>query len=441
MRESAETRPSRRVAASRGRRGLAVAAIAGAVCLLATACQSAGSAGAAGKHAGAAPSTTAPPQPTLAISPSDGSSGVKPDAAVTVAPTRASVQKVTVTEGGKPVQGATTTLADGSTAWHSAWPLQTSSTYTVTATGTGKKGQSVTSTSTFHTLKPSQTFQVQIFEGYQQTYGVGMPIILKFSQPVKDKAAMERALELTTSHPVVGAWRWDSSKEVDFRPRTYWPANTQVSFTGHFDGAQIAPGVYGTANLTQSFKIGTSLIVVASTKTHYMKIYRAGKLYATWPISTGDAANPTADGTYLTIEKHNPVRMIGPGYNTLVPYSVRFTWSGNYIHDAYWSVAQQGHVNVSHGCVNVSPQHSKIYFDMAVPGDPVTITGSPAAGKWDDGWTEWFLTWPKYLQGSALHMAVKAGPSGSSFVSPSDLSAPSAAAPLGQPEQGNYLAQ
>ena len=36
-----------------------------------------------------------------------------------------------------------------------------------------------------------------------------MPIILYFSQPITDKAAVERALQITTSKPVVGAWYWD----------------------------------------------------------------------------------------------------------------------------------------------------------------------------------------------------------------------------------------
>ena len=50
-----------------------------------------------------------------------------------------------------------------------------------------------------------------------------MPIMLVFSQPITDKAAVERSLQLTTSKPVVGAWYWDGSQTLDFRPRDYWP--------------------------------------------------------------------------------------------------------------------------------------------------------------------------------------------------------------------------
>ena len=133
--------------------------------------------------------------------------------------------------------------------------------------------------------------------------------------------------------------------------------------------------------------------------------------------------------------------MVGNGYNELVNFAVRYTYSGDYIHDAPWSVGQQGNTNVSHGCLNVSPAHSEAYYNLAVPGDPVTVTGSPAAGKWDDGWTVWFLSWDQLLQGSALHEAVQAGPSGSSFVNPSTLPAAAAASPLKSAQPNNAAAQ
>jgi hypothetical protein len=77
---------------------------------------------------------------------------------------------------------------------------------------------------------------------------------------------------------------------------------------------------------------------------------------------------------------------------------------------------------------------------MAIPGDPITITGSPKAGNWDNGWTEWFLSWSGYLKGSATGMAVEAGPRGSTFVSPSALSADPGSVPQTTASGGNYLA-
>jgi hypothetical protein len=88
----------------------------------------------------------------------------------------------------------------------------------------------------------------------------------------------------------------------------------------------------------------------------------------------------------------------------------------------------QGSANVSHGCVNTSPAHARTYYKLAVPGDPVIVTGSPRPGTWDNGWTEWFLTWKQLLLGSALHAEVVAGPRGSSFVAP-DVLQPAARLP------------
>jgi lipoprotein-anchoring transpeptidase ErfK/SrfK len=263
---------------------------------------------------------------------------------------------------------------------------------------------------------------------------------------ITDRAAVERALQVTTSRPVVGAWYWDYPCNMAvtcayFRPRDYWPRGTTVSFTGHLNGVRGAPGLYGAHTLTQTFGIGASLVAVGNTGTHRTQIYYNGKLRYNWPISSGRPGDDTPDGSYLTIEKANPVQMTGPGYSISVPWSVRFTFSGDYYHDAYWSVGQQGFENVSHGCVNLAPADAQAYYNLAVPGDPITIVGSPKGGAWDNGWTEWFLSWSQLLKGSALHQAVQAGPSGSTFVDPSALPADAATAPLQTSPANNAAAR
>jgi lipoprotein-anchoring transpeptidase ErfK/SrfK len=380
----------------------------------------------------------------VTITPADGAADADPAQGVTVTAAHGTLTSVRVqASGGQaavgPVAGA---YAAGNTSWHSStWALGVSQSYTVTATASAG-GHAVTTTSRFRTLTPAATFTTEIFEGSGSTYGVGMPILLYFSHRITNRAAVERALQVSASKPVVGSWYWDNSCGMAatcayFRPRDYWPGGTTVTFTGHLDGVQGAPGVYGDHTLTQTFRIGQSVIAVASPKKHSTQIYVGGKLRYNWPISTGKPGDDTPDGSYLTIEKENPVRMTGPGYNLLVPWSVRFTWSGDYYHDAYWSVGEQGFTNVSHGCVNLSPADAETYYKLAVPGDPITITGSPKAGKWDNGWTMWFLSWQQYLKGSALGQAVEAGPGGSTFVSPAALPADTAKAPLSRPVAGS----
>jgi lipoprotein-anchoring transpeptidase ErfK/SrfK len=437
--------------ARRARRYAGVTA-AVAISLLATACSSGGHASAPGQtkaQASAAAAASAKAHAAalakdLKITPANGSHGVSPSAGISVTAVKGTVANVTVHTSGDAVSGS---LSDGGKTWHSARNLNVSQSYTVTATGTAPSGEKITTTSTFRTLTPTRSLTTMIFEGDHQTYGVGMPIILTFSQPVTNKAAVERSLELTTSKPVIGAWYWDGDQHLYFRPRDYWPAGTTVSFDGHLNGVEAASGVYGAANLTQTFDIGRALIAVASTTTHRTQIYLNGKLAHQWPISTGRSTLPTPDGTYLSVEKANPVRMVGGGapgssgyYNELVNYAVRFTYSGDYYHSAPWSVVNQGTSNVSHGCVNLPPVAAQTYYNMSIPGDPITVTASTAAGKWDDGWTEWFLPWSQYLKGSALGQAVQAGPQGSTFVSPSSLPADTATAPLSTSASGNYSA-
>ena len=411
-----------------GRRVLATAAATLCLGLIGSAC-----AGCAGQRTSAR-HTTSVPTARLSITPASGSRSVKPQTGIAVKALGGKIVKVSVDTRGDPVTGI---LDSTATTWHSRWALDTATRFTVRATALDAEGRTVTATSTFRTLTPQRTFSTQIFQGHNLTYGVGMPIILKFSRPITDRRAVERSLRLWTSRPVVGAWYWDGDATLYFRPRSYWPAHTRVRFVGYLNGIEVSPGVYGTHTLRQSFVIGRSLIAVASTRTHHVRIYLNRRPFANWPISTGRSGDDTPNGTYLTIEKQNPAHMKGPGYDIQVPWSVRFTWSGAYLHDASWSVGEQGSTNVSHGCVNLSPAHAKTYYQLAVPGDPVTISGSPRGGTWDNGWTVWFLSWRKLLRGSALHEAVRVGPNGSTFVKPASLRPSRAKPPLGAPRPRN----
>jgi lipoprotein-anchoring transpeptidase ErfK/SrfK len=416
-----------------GRRRAVLAATAATLCL-SLALAACGPSAAPPASPSPSPST---PTANVSIKPAGGSQSAKPQKGITVRVQGGTLVTVSVKTSGDEVKGA---LNGAATTWHSQWALNTDTRYTVTATALDTAGRTVTKTSTFHTLKPKSTFSARIFQGQGLTYGVGMPVMLQFSVPITNKIAVEQALHLWASKRAVGAWYWDNSSTLYFRPRAYWPQHTEVRFVGHLDGVEGAPGVYGDHTLRQEFQIGESLIAVANTRAHHVRIYKDRHLWATWPISTGRPGKDTPNGTYLTIEKQNPAHMKGPGYDIQVPWSVRFTWSGNYMHDASWSVGVQGYANVSHGCVNLSPEHAQTYYKLAVPGDPVTVSGSPKAGKWDDGWTVWFLSWSELLQGSALHKAVKVGAQGSSFVAPSSLRKSKAKSPLGAPRVGNSQA-
>ena len=437
MRDSERSLTGRHLLAGR-RAGLAITGMAGALCLLATACSGSSSSNPPQHGSSNGGSTVAKNGAIVSITPANGSTNVKTGNGVSVTVTHGKIQNVSVTSGHAHAGGT----LQGQTAWHTVWPLHAATRYTVTVTATGTDGKTTTATSTFKTQRPAGTFSASTILG-NQTYGVGIPIMINYSQAVdpRFRAGIEKAINIRSSKPVVGAWYWDGGQTLDFRTRNYWPQYAKVSFNAHFNGAQIAPGVFGAANLSQAFSIGKALIGVTSTRTHQTRIYWGHKLYQKWPDSSGMPGDDTANGTYLTIEKANPTLMSGPGYkNVPVYWSVRFTWSGNYYHSAPWSLGEQGFTNVSHGCVNLSPQHAQWYYERAYPGDPITVTGSPVAGKWDDGYTEWFLSWKQLLHGSATHEAVQVGPTGSTFVNPDTLPAAAPASRLFGSMPHNYLA-
>ena len=405
------------------------------VALLAAACAGSGH---AGSHSASHHTRPVAAHPVSAarieITPVDGTRSAHPERGITIRAEQGTITAVFARAGGRPVAG---TFNRRHTVWRSRWALRVGTRYRVRATATDARNRKRTATSVFRTLTPAASFSATIAEGAHETYGVGMPIILTFSQPITHRRAVERSLELATSKPVVGAWYWDGDQTLYFRPRGYWRPHTVVHFTGHLNGVDGAPGVYGTHTLTQTFEIGRSLIAVADTQTHDVKIYLDRRLFGDWPMSSGRPGDDTPNGTYLTIEKGNPVEMKGPGYDLMVPWSVRFTWSGDYLHDAYWSVSEQGFTNVSHGCVNLSPANAQTYYELEVTGDPVTVTGSPRAGTWGNGWTVWFLSWKQLVRGSALHRAVYAGRGGSTFVAPSAFAHLTGRPPLDRPAPGN----
>lgn len=371
----------------------------------------------------------------------------RPDLGVRVAARRGTLTAVTVrTASGQLVPGS---YSSGSRSWHTGWALAPGQTYQVTATAVNTTHQRTVIGGTFRTFRPGRTVTASTTMIPHETYGIGMPIMLSFSRAVTDRTAVERSLQITSSKPVTGAWYWMNSKSVWFRPRGYWPVHTRVRFTAHLAGVQTAPGVFGRADLSQGFRIGSSLVVVANTASHYMKVWWKGRLAGNWPISTGRPGMDTADGRYLSFAMANPVDMnsatigIPPGspgyYNELVYDAVQFTASGTYIHSAPWSVAEQGIVNVSHGCVNVGPANAVWYYDHSMLGDPISVVGSPVRGTWDNGWTIYFLSWPKLLAGSATGDAVLASASGSQFV-PGSAAGLAAAAGTPSPVQVTRLA-
>ena len=128
---------------------------------------------------------------------------------------------------------------------------------------------------------------------------------------------------------------------------------------------------------------GDAFLGVASLSEHTFTVSRNGEVLRTMPASMGKPSRPTPIGNFTALSKERTVvmdsRTIGiplsspEGYKIVASYAVRITSSGVYVHSAPWSVDSQGHANVSHGCINLSPDNAAWYFNNVSVGDPVDV--------------------------------------------------------------------
>jgi len=202
-----------------------------------------------------------------------------------------------------------------------------------------------------------------------QVVGVAMPITVTFAGPVADRAAAERSFAISSPNAPQGTFSWLENDVVQWSPSSYWPAHSTVSLA------------VGGAKTT--FTAGTSVIGVADLDAHTFTVSIDGQVARQMPASMGKPRFGTPIGSFTALEKQSPVimdsRTIGiplsdpEGYKLTVYNAVRVTWGGVYVHGAPWSVASQGNSNVSHGCINLSPDNAAWYYDTVSIGDPIIV--------------------------------------------------------------------
>ncbi|MEV4110503.1 Ig-like domain-containing protein [Nonomuraea sp. NPDC049695] len=376
-----------------------------AALLLAAGCSSGGSGGPA-----AQPQDQEQQQPVakLSITPANGTKKVPPDTGIGVKVTDGKVTKLTVADAkGREVSGST--AADGT--WRPKWPLKPSTAYTVSAEATGTDGKPVTAQSEFTTLKPKRVLESGMSPLDGEKVGVGMPVQLLLSRPVTardDRAAVERSLEVRMSKPVEGAWSWVSDREVQFRPREYWPSGEKVTVVAHLAGLRAGRDLWGTKDRSLTFTVGPEHITKVSNSTHRAVVRENGDVVKTIPISLGKPGDDSYSGIMIAQEKAAETIMdsatIGkPGeYRIRTKWNVRMTYSGTFFHAAPWSTGAQGSRNVSHGCVNASPENARWFYEFTQRGDIIEVTGTSRKLQFGNGPTPWAKSWDDWLAGSAL---------------------------------------
>jgi lipoprotein-anchoring transpeptidase ErfK/SrfK len=347
---------------------------------------------------------------TIDVTPASASVDVPVDQPVTVTAASGKLTEVTLTDQkDRTVAGAMST--DGAT-WTSTDPLRIADHYRLVAAAVDSDGVTKERSAFFATVAPGKVLETSISPLGGQSVGVGMPIIVRFNTTVRDRAAVEQALTVTSSKPAEGAWSWVSDTEVHYRPKDYWPAYSDVKLDVNLKNVDAGRGVWGMANRTVKFHTGSSMVSVVDVDRHTLTVFRNGNKTRVIPVTTGKAEFLTRNGIKVILEKHTMKIMdsttVGipkssPEYYRLeVPYAMRVTWSGEFVHAAPWSTGDQGRDNVSHGCVGMSMSNAIWLFNQSTVGDIVKVVGSSRPLEPGNGYTDWNVSWTDWLAGSAL---------------------------------------
>ena len=356
------------------------------------------------------------PDPSEAsVTPSvpDRTNALAPSDPLVLTAHRGVLTSVNVTANGAPVPGE---IARDGQKWTINAPMAFGTTYHVQAVAHDQEGRpSIPLNSTFTTAAPTDIVNVDRTRPTDgDTVGIAMPVSIYFDKPVKDRAAVERRLQIETSVPTEGSFNWYSDDQVNWRPKDYWKPGTQVTVRANLYGVDTGDGVMGDKNFESHFTVGRDQRTVGDVNAHNLVVYQDGQEIRRMDASYGQSAYPTQSGIHVATERHDSVRMNswswgGPAkgsagaYDEVLPNAVRISNNGEYVHTNTSSTWAQGSSNVSHGCVNLSSEDGRWFLEFTQIGDPVEIVGSekpltPADGDiWD-----WTVPWEEYVKGSAL---------------------------------------
>ncbi|KQV17334.1 MULTISPECIES: Ig-like domain-containing protein [unclassified Kitasatospora] len=305
---------------------------------------------------------------------------------------------------------------DGS--WAPEGRLTLATPYTLDAVAEDAAGLKAAQHVAFATLAPEHTFAAFFTPEDGSTVGVGMPVSLRFSRAITDRAAVERAVTVTADPPVPVAAHWFGNRRLDLRPDKYWAAGTKVTLTLRLKDVQGAPGDYGTQSKEVHFTVGRSMVSTVDLDAHTMTVRQDGRVLRTLRISGGSPEFSTYLGTMVISEKFSVTRMnsqtvgLGDEYDIKdVPHAMRLTNSGTFVHGNYWAARSVfGTANTSHGCLGLADEKGGSdsspagwFFEHSVVGDVIEVRGQHGDQvPPENGLNGWNLSWAQWQRGSAL---------------------------------------
>lgn len=361
-----------------------------------------------------ATTTTTLPPATITATVTDGATDVPLTSPIGLTVDHGTLDSVdlatdpSATTAPKPGEGV---LNADRTGWLSPSDFAPHTPYTIVAEVSGVDGKTSSHRWTFTTGAPVTEVHTTTNVGDGATYGVGMPIVVTLNAPAPAllrKAVTDR-LKVTSEPAVTGGWRWESDTEIRYRPKEFWPAHTNVHLNIDFTGLNLGSGTWGVDGRTVNFTIGDSHVSTVDAATHRMSVKVNGVQVNDFPISTGrpGPTTETRSGIHVVNEKSPlvvmdsstigiPVNSPG-GYKIDAEWSVRISNSGEFVHSAPWSVGSQGYANVSHGCVNASPNDAKWFFDQTQIGDVVQVINTPRQLEPWNGYGDWQIPWDQWV--------------------------------------------
>ncbi|MCV7421189.1 L,D-transpeptidase family protein [Mycobacterium yunnanensis] len=367
-----------------------------------------------GRTTTGSPGTTeAPAKATVAFKPAKDAADVVPTDSVGVTVENGWLQRVTLTNAeGTVVAGA---LNSDRTSFRVTEPLGYGATYTWGGSAVGRDGKAIPLAGKFTTVDPQTKVngQFQLADG--QVVGVAAPIIMQFDAAIGDdaKPTVERALVVTTTPAVEGSWAWlpdeVGGSRLHWRTKDYYPAGTKVHVAANLYGVPFGEGAFGAADSTLDIEIGRRQVVKAEATSHQIEVVTDAGTIMTLPCSYGEAdlpRNVTRSGIHVVTEKYEDFYMSNPaaGYtNAHERWAVRISNNGEFIHANPSSAGAQGNTNVTNGCINLSTSDAEQYFNTAIYGDPVEVTGTSIELSYADGdiW-DWAVSWDEWKSMSAL---------------------------------------
>lgn len=345
---------------------------------------------------------------SLELTPRRGAQKVEPGKLVRVAAEHGELTKVRLANAeGKVVKGE---LNAEKTRWTSAEPLGYGKQYTLIARGVGEDGKPLRKSSTFTTAAPAQLASVWTNVPNGGKVGVGMPISFTFTAPISDKKAAERAIRITPSPEVEGAFHWFSDTWAVWRPKEHWQPGSTVKVDAAIYGKHLGGGVYGAQDLRETMRIGSKVVAIADGQSHHMTVWINDRKVRRMPIAMGKPGNNTPYGTYTVMSEHYGYTMdsstygvpvdTAQGYKISVTHASRMSNSGIFYHSAPWSEWAQGNTNTSHGCLNLSTANADWMMKKSKPGDIIKVrnSGGPKLEP-TDGWSFWQMSWKQWTSG------------------------------------------